>query len=103
MSLTATLESILLTVVIEAKEGRDIMTTDLPNAFIQAKMPDTDSSNERVIMKITGVLVEMLTQLAPEIYGPVVVFEKNCKVIYIQVLRAIYGMLQSALLWYKKL
>ena len=44
----------------------------------------------------------MLVQLSPEIYGPYVVFEKQRRVIYVQVLKAIYGMLQAALLWYNK-
>ena len=57
---------------------------------------------EWVTMKITGVLVDMLVQLSPEIYGPYIVFEKQWKVIYVQVLKAIYGMLQAALLWYNK-
>ena len=52
--------------------------------------------------QITGVLVDMLVQLAPEIYGPYIVFEKQWKVIYVQVLKAIYGMLQAAWLWYNK-
>ena len=42
-------------------------------------------------MKITGVLVEMMVQLDPDKYGPCVVFEKGKKVVYVQVLRAIYG------------
>ena len=53
-------------------------------------------------MKITGVLVELLVDLAPEIYGPHVVFDNGKKVLYVQVLRALYGMLLSALLWYKQ-
>ena len=53
-------------------------------------------------MKITGVLVEQLVQLSPKIYRPYIVFEKQRKVIYIKVLKAIYGMLQAALLWYNK-
>ena len=57
---------------------------------------------ERVTMKITGLLVDMLGQLSPEVYGPYVVFENGQKVTYVQVLWAIYGMLQVALLWYKK-
>ena len=35
---TVHMESILLTTVIDAKENRDIMTADIPNAFIQAQM-----------------------------------------------------------------
>ena len=78
---TAALESIMLTAVIDAHEGRDVMCADIPNAFIQAKMPDISDGEERVKMKITGVLVDMLVQLtvSPEIYGPYVVFEKQRK------------------------
>ena len=67
------------------------MCADIPNAFIQAEMLDI----EWVTIKITGVLVEMLVQLSPEIYGPYVVFEKQQKIIYVQVLKAIYGMLDK--------
>ena len=33
---TASLESIMITGVIDAHEERDVMTADVPNAFIQA-------------------------------------------------------------------
>ena len=49
-------------------------------------------------MKITGSLVSMLVQLDTNLYGPFVVYEKGEKVIYVQVLKAIYGILQAALL-----
>ncbi len=92
----------MLTGVIDAHKERDIMTSDIPNAFIQALMPEIKDGEERVMMKITGVLVDMLVELNPQLYGPYVVFEKTRKVLYVQVLRAIYGMLEAALLWYKK-
>ena len=78
------------------------MTADVPNAFIQANMPKVKQGEDRVMMKITGVLVDMLIQLAPEVYGPCVVFEKGKKTLYVEVLRAIYGLLQAALLRYNK-
>ena len=71
------------------------MTSDIPNAFIQTAMPPTKEGEEQVIMKITGVLVHLLVQLAPEVYGPYVVFENGKKVLYVQVLKALYGMLVS--------
>ena len=83
------MESIMLTAVIDAHEGRDIMCTDNPNAFIQAEMPDRSDGKEQVTMKITGVLVDMLIQLSPKIYGPYIVFEKQRKVVYVQVLKVI--------------
>jgi hypothetical protein len=92
----------LLTAIVDAKEERDEMTADIPNAFIQTAMPPAKEGEERVIMKITGVLVHLLVQLAPEVYGPYVVFENGKKVLYVQVLKALYGMLSAALLWYNQ-
>jgi hypothetical protein len=96
---TAALESIMLTAVINVHAGRDVMICDIPNAFIQALMPEVKDGDERVMMKITGVLVDMLVELNPELYGPYLVYEKNRKVLYVQVIRAIYRMLEAALLW----
>ena len=79
------------------------MTADIPNAFIQAHMPKLEKGEDRVIMKITGVLVDILIKLAPETYGPYAVFENGKKVLYLEVLRALYGMLVAALLWYETL
>jgi hypothetical protein len=101
-SLTAALESIMLTAIVDAKEGRDVMSCDIPNAFIQTMLPEVEKGDERVIMKITGVLVSLLVNLSPEVYGPFVVTDKHRKVIYVQVLRGLYGMLVAALLWYTK-
>jgi hypothetical protein len=52
-------------------------------------------------MKITGVLVDMLANINPELFGPAVVLENRKKVLYVEVLKAIYGMLEAALLWYE--
>jgi hypothetical protein len=88
-------------VVVDAKEGRDQLSGDVPNAFIQTEMPMSKPGNPRVTLKIKGVLVDILVQMAPEVYGPFVVYELGRKVLYAQVLKAIYGMLVAALLWYK--
>jgi hypothetical protein len=78
---TAALESIFLTSVINSNEDRDVIPADIPNAFIQANMPEVKDGDERVILKVTGVLVDILIKLAPEVYGPYVVFEKGRKVL----------------------
>jgi hypothetical protein len=77
----AALESIMLTAVIDAHEGRDGLTCDILNAFIQALIREVEPGDERVMMKITGVLADMLVELKPELYGPYVVYEKNRKVL----------------------
>ncbi|CAJ1938132.1 unnamed protein product [Cylindrotheca closterium] len=97
---TAALEAIMITCVIDAYEGRDMMSLDIPNAFIQTQMPMDVKS--RVMMKITGLLVDMMIRLEPR-YRDYGVIENGKRVIYVRVLRAIYGMLEASMLWYKKL
>ena len=80
------LESLFLTSVIDARENQDVMTYDIPNAFIQSHMPKTSPGDERVVMKITGMLVDLLVQFSPNMYGSHVVLKKGKKVIYLQVL-----------------
>jgi hypothetical protein len=65
---TAALESIMLTALIDATERRNIMRCDIPNGFMQALMPEVKAGDERVMMKITGVLVGMLVELNPQLY-----------------------------------
>ena len=91
-----------LTATVDAYEGRYIMVMDVPNAFIQTNMPPNKYSEERVIVKIIGVLVDMLLELDSETYSKNMVFENGKKVIHVVVLREIYGMLVAALLFYNK-
>ena len=99
---TASVESILMTSVIDAEEERDVTIMDIPNAFIQTEMK-YEEGESRVMMKLQGIIVDMLVQMDPDLYGPFVVYENGKKTIYTLVLKAIYGMLESALLFYKKL
>ena len=48
---TALTESHLITAVIDAKQRRDIMTADIPNAFVQTDIEKKDNG-EKTIMKI---------------------------------------------------
>jgi hypothetical protein len=44
----------------------------------------------------------MLLELDPEVYKDFIVYEGEHKVIYVRILKALYGMIKSALLFYKK-
>jgi hypothetical protein len=57
----------LNTGVIKAKEERDVITCNIPNAFIQAYLPKKEPGEDRVVMKITGVLAGMLVDINPEL------------------------------------
>ena len=93
----AALESVLLTSLIDAKEGRHVAITDIPNAFITANMEGED-----VIMKLRGCVAELLVCTAPELYRKYVLYENGKPTLYVEALRAIYGTIKSAMLYYKK-
>jgi hypothetical protein len=96
------LESLLLTCVIEAKEERDVAVMDIPNAFVQTILNRKDTKGERIIMKLRGKTAELLVRTAPELYRRYITIENGKPVLYVELLRALYGMLMSALLFYKQ-
>ena len=57
---------IFLTETIDAYEVQYIMVLDVLNAFIQTNMPPKTDGEERVIMKITSVLVDIILELYSE-------------------------------------
>ena len=99
---TVSTESLFITSAIDAHERRDVLTADVPNAFVQTKLPDAKVNEDRVTMKITGELVDMMVELNHSAYSKYVVREGKRKVIYVVVLRALYGMMVASLLWYAK-
>ena len=98
---TAMTESVMLTATLEAQEGRDVATFDIPNAFIQTPVEERDAQGDRIVMKIRGAMVNMLVELDPS-YQEFVTKENNQPILYVHIQRAIYGMLMSGLLYYKK-
>ncbi len=98
---TAATDSILITGTIDAKQGRDVMTADIPNAFVQTSI-DEKKLGHRVIMKIRGPLVDLLLELDASTYAPFVVQEGKSKVIYVRMVKALYGLIIASLLYYKK-
>ena len=91
----------MLTGVIDAKQERDVITLDIPNAFVQTSIPQGKNDDE-IIMKIRGVLVDMLIEMSPETYKNYVVYERGKKVLYVRMLKALYGMMIASVLYYKK-
>jgi hypothetical protein len=96
---TALTESHLITAV--AKQGRDVMTANIPNAVVQTDMTNKNN-NEKTIIKIRGTLVNMLVDIDPTLYQDFVLYESKNKILYVEMKKALYGMLQSSLLYYKK-
>ena len=95
---------VFVTAIIDAHESRDVISGNDPNAFIQTTIPNADKAEEQIIMKITGVLVNYLVDIAPELYGPYVVFEDGKKVLCLASFASHFmGLLITALLWFNRL
>ena len=103
MSPTVSTPALIMTAAIEAKEGREVATSTIPNAFIQMEQAKTDKEREWYTLKIRGKPAHLLVEIDPETYKPYLTKENGHDIIYVRVLKAIYCMLQSALLFYKKL
>jgi hypothetical protein len=71
-----------------------VATVDVPGAFMQAKM------DELLHMRLEGPLAMLLTKVNPEKYEK---YKKGKPVIYVKLLKASYGMLQVALLFWQDL
>ena len=99
---TVSTEATMLTAVIEAEEGRDVATLDIPNAFIQTSLEKVDKEGNRTVMKIRGALVGILCELDPS-YRDYIVEERGQQVVYTHITKALYGLLVSAMLFYKRL
>ncbi len=55
---TVALESVIITSTIDAKEGRKVVTIDIPGAFL----------DDYVIMKLVRTLAELMVKTNPRLY-----------------------------------
>ena len=94
---TVTIESLMLSCVINAKEKRNVTTVDLPGAFMQADMDDL------VHMRLEGKMAELLVRCDPKLYRKYVRIEGGKSVLYVELRKALYGTLKAALLFWQLL
>ena len=93
---TVTTEALLTTAVIDAKQNRNVITLDIPNAFVQTPLPQGE---HKVIMRINGLLVDYIDELFPGEYTKYTTHQNNSKILYVQMKKALYGMMLSSLLF----
>ena len=91
---TVATDALLLSILIDAHEGRDVATADVAGAYLKACMTDL------VIMKFTGETVDILWKMNPK-HSKFVVVQNGVKVLYVKLIKALYGCVKSALLWYE--
>ena len=93
---TVQLESLMISLLIDAHEHRDVATADIVGAYLLADIQDF------VLVKITGETVDIMCRVN-ESFKQYVVMEKGKRTLYLQLTKALYGCMQSALLWYETL
>jgi len=95
---TVSLEAMILSCAIDAKEGRYVTVTDIPGAFLHADM------DQDIHMLLEGTISELIVKLEPRLYGKYIWRNKNDKpMLYVELRKALYGTLQAALLFWKLL
>ena len=71
---------------------------DIPGTFLHTDL------DEEVIMLLRGQLADLMVEVDPELYGPYLrKTKKGESILYVKMLKAMYGLLRSALLLYMKL
>ena len=69
------------------------MTADIPDAFMQGDQDET------VHMKLEGTLAELLARCDPTEYQPYLVTEHGKTVLYVELVKALYGTIRAALIF----
>lgn len=94
---TVMLESLLLSCVIDAKEGCNVAMVDILGAFMQV-----DIDNETYI-RLKGDMASIMATIDPEAYKKCVFYEKGKPVLYFKLLKALHGTMKAAKLFWKRL
>ena len=88
----------IITLAIDAHEGRDVAVMDITGAYLHTL------NDEFMRMCLRGNLAETIVRVDPKLYRKYVTYDtKGVPLMYVKLNKALYGLLKSALLFYKKL
>jgi hypothetical protein len=91
---TVSTDALLISIIIDACEHWDVATADVAGAHLHALLKDFTP------LRMEGELVDIMCDVC-SIYKEFVTYENGKKVLYLQLLKALYGCVKSALLWYE--
>ena len=92
---TVALESLFMTLCIDAHENRDVTVFDVPGAYLNTYMPDDNFLLIKFNDKFVDIMCDVNLELVEDIR-----MENVKKVLYLRTVKALYGCIESALLWY---
>ena len=88
------LESLMMNMLIDAHEKRDVATANIVRAYLIADM------NDFTVLKINSTTVDIICKVNPS-YTDYVSNEWDKKTLYLRLTKALYGYMQLAFLWYQ--
>ncbi len=95
---TVATESVFITAIVNAYKGCNIACLNIPGAFLHMDV------EEDLTMVLKGRLAELMVQVTPNLYREyITVDRKGMAILYVKMQKALYGLLRSALLFYRKL
>jgi hypothetical protein len=97
---TVSIYALMTSCLMDAIEGRNVATCDIPGAFLlQADWP----ADRDCYLKIEGAMISMICDIDSD-YSRNIVYGKNGrKFIYAKLTKAVYGTLLGAILFHEKL
>ncbi len=87
----------LATAAIDAKENSEVVTISILGAFLHT------TNEDYVVMRMNGMLAKLMAKTDSKLYQKYSTYEKRKKVLHLHLQKALYGMMKSALLFYRKL
>ena len=91
------MEAVFLTAIVDAWENCKVAVLDVLGAFMQVDM------DELVHVWFKGEMVDKLLEIDHDLYTSYVTMKKGEKVIYVELLKALYGTLRATWLFWEKL
>ena len=98
---TVSYDSLMLSCAIDAHERRNVVTADIPGAFLQSKLAD----DEEIFIVLRGKLATLFCKTNPAKYDPHLKYDrkKSEHYIYARLKKSLYGTLQAALRFWEDL
>jgi hypothetical protein len=94
---TVAMDSVMIAATINAHKLRDVAMVGIPGTFLHAY------NNKDTFMILCGRLAKLMVQVDPALYRKYVIYGKNDEaLLYVKLSKAVYSLLKSALLFYKK-
>ena len=88
------IDTLSITLTIDAHENREVAFYDVVGVYFNADMDDFTT------LKLEGLMVDLMVQVDPDKYSRFVRHEYGKEVLYLRLLKALYGYINSGLLWY---